>query len=130
MSGGGGWYQGSPGGGVSGGGWSGCWVCCWLWWPGTVCYIWICWSTDTALTTRHNRGKKSDVLQSYKLAHLSAVVQHVAGGVVVGEPVTSLHLPTVELTGPGSVSEPVVSHDITLSQLTGTHLSNTGVSYI
>ena len=64
----------------------------------------------------------------YELAEVPAVVQHVAGGLEVSEPVTAGLLPAPHLTGPGRVGEPVLGQDVVLRQLAGSHLSWTAVT--
>ena len=47
------------------------------------------------------------------------MVQEVAGGVVVSEPVTSRLLPAPHLTCSWALSEPVMAHDVVLGELAG-----------
>ena len=57
-----------------------------------------------------------------RLGDVAAVVQHVAGGVVVSEPPTVRLLPALHLAGGRALREPVVGHDVVLRQLAGAHL--------
>ena len=61
------------------------------------------------------------------LGQSSAVVQEVAGGVVVCEPVTVWVGHTLVLAGPGCLGVAVAAHDVVLIELAGSHLTRDSV---